>query len=106
MPDRDLEEDRQAVATFGELMLEKLRERSGKGGWAGCDIAWLFTRMEEEMNELYRSLEPIYGRSGGKDLEAARRECADVANFAMMIADNLTRARRGEDFHLDDDEGP
>lgn len=56
----------------------------GKGrDWKKCSNEWLLARMEEEKKELRES---IYYT---KDKDNSKSECADVANFAMMIFDNL-----------------
>lgn len=78
---------------FLDAMREKLshgRER----GYVGWDEHWkcrfasppmgpnglLFTRLREEVTELSTALH-------GEDKELIRKEAADVANFAMFIAD-------------------
>ncbi len=52
--------------------------------WQKCDVMWLLSRLKEEVEELEEALE------SKNSLEEAPDECADVANFAMMISDNLT----------------
>ena len=56
----------------------------GKGrNWSGCDIRWLLKRLREEADEIEKAL-----YNNEKPFEIAL-ECADVCNFAMMIADNV-----------------
>jgi hypothetical protein len=74
---------RQAVAFFAVDMEDTLRRNDHKGGWDTCDPAWLLKRLREETDELEAVLK------NGSDY-VIRSESADVANFAMMIAD-LTR---------------
>lgn len=55
--------------------------------WEHCSPFWLQTRILEEAGELDESIE----MSDNTDIETLRKiqlECADVANFAMMIHDN------------------
>lgn len=63
-------------------MKEKLSENNHKKGWESCSDNYLFRRLDEEFTEL-----KIKIASNAKTKEVIR-ECADVANFAMMIADN------------------
>ena len=79
---------RPALAEFAVFMEETLRkhdDEKGERGWvtdSSCSVASLLDALQVEVNELkdaYRECDP--GR-----VEA---ECADVANFAMMIADRL-----------------
>lgn len=73
---------RQSVATFAQAMEEKLRENDHKGGWRACDMQYLSMRLTQEREELRRAVER-------GDSEEVLREAADVANFCMMIADNI-----------------
>lgn len=89
---------RESVMWFSREMEAKLAINDHKGGWAACDVRWLLKRLNEELEELQnvimtRQLESGY-RSAGEGLslidtdnEAIIKEAADVANFAMMIAD-------------------
>ena len=59
--------------------------RKGNTGWDehwnnGCSTTWLLGRMQAETNELLLAI------SKG-DPNEILSECADVANFAMFIAD-------------------
>jgi hypothetical protein len=70
------------VAWFAEQMEAALRRNDHKGGWSGADMGYLRDRLREECVELEMALDAA-------PFEKATREAADVANFAMMIADNL-----------------
>ena len=70
-------------------MEAKLRENDHKGGWDVNTDQELMWRLLDEMAELRHAL--TYG-----DAESIVKECADVANFAMFIADN-TEARAWQD---------
>jgi NTP pyrophosphatase (non-canonical NTP hydrolase) len=65
-------------------MEERLLENDYKGGGEDCTPAWLLKRLGEELKELRKALR-------AKDSpERIACEAADVANFAMMIADVTT----------------
>jgi len=81
---------RPAVQWFAEQMEAALRRNDHKTGWAGCDQDYLLDGLDQEVKELDRACERF-------DPKTAKRiatndeiigEAADVANFAMMIADN------------------
>ena len=73
-----MSEVRPSVQEFASLMEERLRDNDHKGGWEDCDVSWLLMRLIGEVGELAEQLVK------GEDPE---QECADVANFAMMIAE-------------------
>lgn len=75
--------DRIAVGFFAEGMLYKLKKNSHKAHWETVDCDYLFDRLLEEVQELKDA------RSG--TVEQIMDECYDVANFAMMIADNVAK---------------
>jgi hypothetical protein len=81
---------RPSVQWFAEQMEITLRVHDHKGGWADCDNEYLMGRLREESQELRACLE--VGDSSGRII----RESADVANFAMMIADNTRWKLEGE----------
>lgn len=72
---------RPVVLTFAQVMETKLRKSDSKGGWKDCNAVYLVKRLKQELQELEEAL------AVGSSQEIAR-EAADVANFAMMIADN------------------
>jgi len=87
---------RPELASFARIMEERLRANDHKGGWADCDNRWLTLRLVEEVGELAQKM-AAWGDWYGRQEEMRQElegECADVANFAMMIADNA-RNRRG-----------
>ena len=86
------------VDAFADEMERKLAENRHKGdreGWARMDIRWLLEQLRKEVDELDAALPVRLGVRGADDPSygyglsplAIRSECADVANFAMMIAD-------------------
>lgn len=87
---------RPEVLAFAQAMEAKLRENDHKGGWKNDDPRALLRRLREETDELDPAVTAYEARRrerpGDDDhvAEASRRvlrEAADVANFAMMIAD-------------------
>ena len=80
------------VAQFAAVMREKLNLRRGKGGWNHYTPQQLFDLLEAEVVELKAAVRSYVGAAAFPD--AARREAralafeaADVANYAMMLAD-------------------
>jgi len=71
---------RPEVRRFSEVMERRLRENDYKGGWKDCDYSYLTRRLQEEIDELHIAIQC-------KSLDLIPEESADVANFAMMIAD-------------------
>ena len=69
------------VLEFAQDMQKKLNENSHKGGWGNCLFIYLLNRLEEEVAELRDAMVSNQKR------EVVIAECADVANFAMMITD-------------------
>lgn len=71
---------------FAAVMERKLDENDHKEHWSNFPISHLSRRLSQELEELRRAIK--------KNLppEDIVREAADVANFAMMIADNYEAA--------------
>lgn len=74
---------RPKLMRFARLMESRLLDNEGKGGWRDCDPEWLLDRLYQEAKELSRETGP----EGKHDSKRIGQEAADVANFAMMIAD-------------------
>jgi len=70
---------REEVKWFAERMEKVLKENDHKGGWKGIGVLDLFWTLQDEVRELEAAL--WYGEGD------VVKECCDVANFAMMIAD-------------------
>jgi len=75
------------VLWFAKEMEAKLEGNSHKGGWEGVSPYALYAKAEEEMKEVFTAL--LACPRVSRDIT---RECADTANFLMMIADNCRRA--------------
>lgn len=76
-------EIRPVVLAFALAMERKLRAHDDRPGWKDEPNDYLIARLREEMVELAAALDR--GRHVPLDIVG---EAADVANFAMMIADN------------------
>ncbi len=69
---------------FTDAMIHKLRLNQKKGGWENKSLPELFDKLRGEITELEEAI------GGGNYIEILL-EAADVANYAMMIAWNVTR---------------
>ena len=78
---------RPEVRWFAEQMELQLQANDWKGGWHNDGTAPLYGMLREEMHELEYAMFPRWV----KEAERIILEAADVANFAMMIADNVQR---------------
>lgn len=74
------------VTLFSVAMRRKLEANRHKDGWEtgnlSSDLSHLMGRLQDEISELRLSV-----ATSDLDPGAVLDECADVANFAMMIAD-------------------
>lgn len=73
----------QDILEFAEAMQQKLNENIDKGGWEDCGFQYLSMRLRQEHKEM----------ADAETADDLRRECADVANFAMMIFGNADHFR-------------
>lgn len=77
---------RESVLWFAGEMERQLRENDHKGGWMECSPRQLLDRLREELIELHQAVDAW----ACDEMEGASHyvvsEAADVANFAMMIA--------------------
>jgi hypothetical protein len=93
VPCEEREVVRKALKQFAEFQEEILKEHDeGKGGreeWCKEDTSLLFVKLIGEMSELANAL--AYNGNRVYFRKAVSRECADMANFAMMIYDNVNR---------------
>jgi len=70
---------------FAVKMMNQLDKNSRKTHWRFMPQDYLLNRLTEQSIKLHKEL-----RIGGSRLEVIRR-CSNVANYAMMIADNERR---------------
>lgn len=76
---------RPEVVWFASAMEQKLRANDHKRHWRDMSIQYLSMRLTQERKELYAAI-----ASG--DATKVLNEAADVANFAMMVADVVRRS--------------
>lgn len=89
---------RPAVREFADRMEAKLRANDHKPDWRQQRFSYLLARLGQEVAELEEALRAVAEASAANRTlaetfglcEAVADEAADVANFAMMIADNST----------------
>jgi hypothetical protein len=74
-----IQQIRPSLIWFIEKMENKLKLNDHKGGWKNCDNGYLLGLLNQEIVELEEALQKDYNIID---------EAIDVANFAMMIADN------------------
>ncbi|WP_407310556.1 hypothetical protein [Desulfosporosinus sp. SB140] len=80
---------REEVKWFAGEMKKTLQENDHKGGWDNCSLWYLIGRLREETIELEEVLHRT--RFDKTKLTEAIKEATDVANFAMMIANNTLK---------------
>lgn len=71
------------VLSFARVMESKLAQNRHKGdsdGWRSAGTEKLFSLLRKEVEELSQAIQD-------RDATAIALEAADVANFAMMVAD-------------------
>lgn len=85
-------EPRASVMQFARLMETKLRENDHKKHWSEIPVEQLMTRIQQELFEMH---DAITDKEPGINVA---KEAADVANFAMMVAEKAmgieTKSRR------------
>ena len=85
---------RDEVMRFAYWMERKLKMNDHKGGWEDMTPAELSTRCMDELTELRLKIMEASQEGLSKQLcEMIRDEAADVANFAMMVAENVDNMR-------------
>jgi hypothetical protein len=92
---------RPEVQWFAIEMEKKLALNDHKTGWKDCEVDWLIERLECEVTELkdeWWKRKNDFGRNAGEGFmftasnQDLIKECADIANFAMMVADLFKEA--------------
>lgn len=78
---------RSETAWFAEAMEIQLCANDHKTGWSRMSLKTLLHRLRQETAELERAIEM------NAPAHVIIAEAADVANFAMMIADNSAQQR-------------
>ena len=72
---------RKQVEAFAKEMESRLIENDHKTGWHDCSYDFL-------INNLNRNLRKLPALIHLNETEKIRKTAADIANYAMMIADN------------------
>lgn len=75
-------EIRDKLNWFHSYMAEKLLENRHKRHWSTLSVFACLNMMDHEIRELQEAID------ANLDEEEVRKECADVANYALFIADN------------------
>ena len=76
------------VDVFAAEMKRQLGANAHKGGWLGCEPNWLASELQMHMSRLMRAVNSCPRPPAPAEKRAAiADDAADVANFAMMIAD-------------------
>ena len=84
-------EVRKELADFAEFMEVVLKDNDYKGGWQFMSMRDIIVRMYEELDEVRVTFNNV---TTDTDLCKLKREAADVANFAMMLADLIDKQLR------------
>jgi NTP pyrophosphatase (non-canonical NTP hydrolase) len=84
-----------AFAQRMEAKLAKNRHKGDRNGWINCNPDELAFRIRDELAELEDALRLVRHKENivASEREQIANEAADVANFAMMIADIYTGAK-------------
>jgi NTP pyrophosphatase (non-canonical NTP hydrolase) len=72
---------------FARAMESRLRANDHKGGWTHDNADFFLAHLADELFELVIALDRRGERPSHYRLERITDEAADLANFAMMIAD-------------------
>jgi NTP pyrophosphatase (non-canonical NTP hydrolase) len=77
---------RPSVEEFANAMEDKLQLHDDKSSWTYEPLEYLLARLDDETSELE---DARYTR----DLQAMQEELVNIANFCMMIWDNIESGR-------------
>lgn len=78
---------RPALLRFAEEQERILANNDHKNHWSDMNYYYLVECVGDELDELKNAMMD-------QDLETAQGECCDIANFAMMIYDNIERGKK------------
>ena len=86
---------RPELAAFAELQERVLKKNDWKGGWQTMTVRQMLWRLHEEVLELHEASVAWDTRSAAPLLDQGPErvciEAADVANFAMFIAERVAK---------------
>lgn len=83
------------VDWFAEKMRYKLRQNTDKKDARQMNEWYLFVQLHQELDELQEAMESDYRDM--LSIDAIIEECADIANYAMMIADKANQEQKEKD---------
>jgi len=72
-----------SLLKFAQAMETELIENDHKTGWNQLSPQWIINRIRQETQELETAIK------NDKPIREIQSECADIANFAFMLWDNL-----------------
>ena len=90
---------RKAVEIFAGKMEKRLQEKDekyGRDGWLqeDCDIEYLAEKLQTCNEEIQEAIENSWLQNDVAPPFDLDKLCVDIANFAMMISDNLRHQSR------------
>lgn len=85
--EQKIEQIKESVEWFSKKMKAALRRHLYRPGWENEKVKYLWNRLNEEVDELDIALHYDPDKLGLSKKPNIIKECADVANLAMMIAD-------------------
>ena len=83
--------ERAAIRWFAVEMEKQLKANDWKETWEDCSVEYLLGRAEANLNLIHTVM--IDNNSPSLKIFAIKC-CADVANFCMMLADNIRSAKK------------
>lgn len=101
---------RKEVEWFASVMEGVLQDNDERGGWSKCSMFWLLERIEEQVKSAREavvelSVKRFEGLEAGNEFRVLIKEAADIANFAMMVADRAQKIYWKVDKAVDCDDG-
>ena len=88
---------RDVVKNFAEEMKKILAKNDEKGDWNSETFSYLFQRLYTKVDELDEELDDA--DDYGLWIKRSQKKCIDIANFAMMIWDNLDMLQVERELH-------
>ena len=90
---------RRSVKDFAENMELVLQSNNHKGGWHNLGVLLLYNHIRVELDELHLAIHKAFdnGIPSQEEIREVIIEVCDIANFAMMINDNLGLKLKRED---------
>lgn len=86
---------RNEVLGFSLMMEMALKRNDYKGGWQYMAPSQIMNRIYDEVRELNKARKILdKGVVSFREIEAAKKEAIDVANFCMMMVDVLNQLEK------------